>query len=220
MTITATTDGPVLARDDWATNGHLIADVARLGYLRPEWTTLDPTYGEGTFWSVWKPTVLIGTDINPAKSMWGRADGYGTPVDFTDMPFHDQFFGAVVFDPPYKLNGTPTDTGGIDERFGVDDAKPWRERMALMRSGVNECARVSRHMLLVKCQDQVVSAKIRWQTIAMRDELLPLGFDLRARFDFPSYRAQPSGRRQVNPAAVSSQLLVFQRGWKWSDLDG
>ena len=67
-------------------------------------------------------------------------------------------------------------------------------------------------------QDQVVSGKIRWQTKVIADAVEPMGFGLKHRFDFESYRAQPSGRTQKNPHACSSQLLVFQRGWQWSDL--
>lgn len=206
-------DAPVLAINKWPTNGDLIADCARLGYLNTSWRTLDPTYGYGTFWKVWRPDDLTACDIDPLKSEHGS-------IDFTALPWADKTFDAVVFDPPYKLNGTPTDTGGIDERFGVHAPARWQDRMALIRAGARECARVSAHMLLVKCQDQVVSSVIRWQTTAVADEVEPLGFGLRARFDFLSYRAQPAGRRQINPASCSSQLLVFARGWKWSDLDG
>ena len=197
---------------EWLTNGHLIADCARLGYLRSEWDTLDPTYGYGTFWSVWKPAVLVGTDLNPAKSL----DGAGS-VDFTDLPYGDRSFDAVVFDPPYKLNGTPSDTDGIDERFGVDGVSyfRWQDRMALIRDGARECARVADKVLLVKCQDQVVSGKIRWQTKAVANVVEPMGFGLRARFDFLGGRPQPAGRRQKNPRSCSSQLLVFERGWEW-----
>lgn len=207
----------VQAIDRWATNGHLIADCARLGYLCPEWTTFDPTYGYGTFWSVWQPDVLVACDLVPDKSPLGRS------VDFTSLrwagkPIPDQAFDAVVFDPPYKLNGTPR-LDDMDERFGVHVPATWQERMKLIRDGARECARVAGRVLIVKCQDQVVSSKIRWQTRAVADEVEPAGFGLIARFDFLGGRPQPSGRRQINPRSCSSQLLVFGRGWEWTDLD-
>lgn len=201
----------VLAIDRYADNGELIAKVAQLGYLQDDWKILDPTYGLGTFWSRWRPAWLYCSDIDPAKSPSPMES-----LDFTAMPFHDRQFDAVVFDPPYKLNGTPTDT--VDERYGVHQVRTWQQRMALIRAGARECARVADKVLIVKCQDQVVSSKIRWQTRAVEDEVTPLGFGLRARFDFLQRRAQPDGRRQINPASCSSQLLVFQRDWKWSDL--
>ena len=40
---------PILAIAKWSSNAALIADCARLGYLRKEWRTLEPTYGYGTF---------------------------------------------------------------------------------------------------------------------------------------------------------------------------
>lgn len=204
-------DCAVPAIGEWPTNGHLIADCARLGYLRTEWRTLDPTYGYGTFWKVWQPDELVACDLNPDKSP------IGYPVDFTNLPWDDKSFDAVVFDPPYKLNGTPSDTGGVDERFGVDGPSyfRWQDRMQLIRDGARECARVARTMLLVKCQDQVVSSKIRWQTKAVAAEVEPVGFGLKARFDFLGGRPQPGGRRQINPQSRSSQLLVFERGWRW-----
>lgn len=204
-------EGPVLAIQKWPTNGHLIADCARLGYLRDDDLVLDPTYGYGTFWKVWRPRDLTACDLDPAKSPMGES------VDFTSLPFAHLGFDAVVFDPPYKLNGNPSDTGGVDERFGVHEYRTWQERMALIRAGARECARVCERTLIVKCQDQVVSSKIRWQTRVIEDEVAPLGFGLRDRFEFLSYRAQPAGRSQINAHRCSSQLLVFERGWKWSD---
>lgn len=198
----------MLAIAKYPTNGHLIAEVARLGLLRSEDTTLDPTYGLGTFWNVWRPDNLINFDLSGRKGRDGVAD-------FTALPFADESVDAVVFDPPYKLNGTPTEE--VDERYGVAQPSRWQDRMALIRAGARECARVCRRTLAVKVQDQVVCSKIRWQTRAVADAVEPLGFALQARFDFLQRREQPAGRNQINPASCSSQLLVFRRGWKWSD---
>lgn len=194
----------------WVSNGALIADLVRLGDLRDDWWVLDPTFGEGTFWSVWRPKWLVTCDLDPAKSPNGES------IDFTCLPFDDRSFDAVVFDPPYKLNGTPT--GPSDARYGTHQPRTWQQRMALIRAGARECARVADKMLIVKCQDQVVSSVIRWQTRAVADEVEPLGFGLKHRFEFLSHRPQPAGRKQLNPLACSSQLLVFQRDWWWSDL--
>lgn len=200
---------PVLAIDKWATNGHLIAACSQLGYLQSEWRTLDPTYGYGTFWGVWRPDELVACDLDPTKSPIGRS------IDFTHLPWPARSFRASVFDGPYKLNGTPTD--GVDERFGVHQSTRWQDRMALLRAGVREVARVTDEYLLVKCQDQVVSGKIRWQTRILEDEAAAVGFGLKDRFEFLSRRPQPGGRSQVNAHRCSSQLLVFKRGWQWSD---
>lgn len=204
---------PVLAIQKWANNGHLIADCARLGYLRKEWLTLDPTYGYGAFWSVWRPDDLVACDLNPVKSPFGRS------VDFTDLPWPDRHFKAAVFDAPYKLNGTPSAgrPGDIDERYGVDvGGRDWKARMRLLLAGAREVARVTDEYLLIKCQDQVVSSKIRWQSRAIEDAVEPLGFGLKDRFEFLSFRPQPSVVTQRNAFRQSSQLLVFKRGWEWA----
>lgn len=202
---------PVMAIDKWATNGALIADCARLGYLRDEWFTLDPTYGHGTFWKEWRPKALRGTDLDPAKSI---DDCRG--VDFTAMQFGDREFDCVVFDPPYKLNGTPTEQ--VDKRYGVHESTRWQDRMALCRAGISECARVlGDGFLLVKCQDQVCSGKVRWQTVDFTAHAETQGLGLVDRFDFLSYRPQPSGTRQVTARRNASTLLVFTRGHEWRD---
>jgi len=205
-----TGENPVLAIDKWKTNGHLIADCARLGFLSAGYLTLDVTYGYGNFWTEWSPETLIGIDLNPSKS-----PSFPGGMDFRSLVFEDRSFTAVVYDPPYKLNGAPDDD--IDERYGVNVPATWQKRMQLIADGAAECARVSDLMLLVKVQDQVVSSKIRWQTKTVERVVEPQGFGLRARFDFLSYRPQDETRTQRNPRSCSSQLLVFQRDWRWED---
>jgi hypothetical protein len=205
---------PVLAIQKFPNNGHLIAACARLGYLKKSWLTLDPTYGYGTFWKVWKPRELVACDLNPDKSPIGFS------VDFTDLPWEDRTFMASVYDGPYKLNGKPSDSGGVDERFGVEQYTRWQDRMALLVHGAVEVARVTEEYMLVKCQDQVVSSKIRWQTRILEEVLELQGFGLKDRFEYLSRRAQPKKangkkRKQKNAHRCSSQLLVFKRGWSW-----
>jgi hypothetical protein len=195
-----------MATDTWPTNAHLVEDCARLGYLRKEWVTLDPTYGLGTFWKRWRPDILVGTDIHASKS------SVGDSVDFTHLPYGDRTFDSVVFDPPYKLNGTPTES--VDSRYGVHVPRTWQERMELITDGLDECARVlGDGYLLLKCQDQVCSGKVRWQTVEFTKHLAALRLGLVDRFDMLSYRPQPEGRRQVHARRNASTLLIFKRGW-------
>lgn len=197
----------VLAIDKWKSNAELIASCAELGYLRKEWSTLDPTYGLGTFWKVWRPELLIATDIDPKKSPH-TSNG----IDFRALPWVDRTFDAVVFDPPYKLNGTPD--ASIDERYAVHVPTRWQDRMTLCMDGIRECARVlGDGYLLVKMQDQVCSGKVRWQTRVFADVAGDCGLGLVDRFDFLSYRPQGKEVRQVHARRNSSQLLVFKRGW-------
>lgn len=191
---------------DWSTNAELIADVAVLGWLADDLTVLDATYGLGAFWTKYRPPLLTGVDINPERSPWGCA------VDFRDLPFDDRSFDVAVLDPPYKLNGTPS-LEGFDASYGVDARSSWQDRMRLIADGARECARVARKHLLVKCQDQVVSGKMRWQTDVVTEVAYRAGFRKADRFDFRSAGIpQPAGRRQQHARHSVSQLLVFTRG--------
>jgi ubiquinone/menaquinone biosynthesis C-methylase UbiE len=206
----------VLAAKNWPTNGHLIADVAKL-YLRKDHRILDVTFGLGVWWSMWQPDHLVASDIKP-----GLGAGYGAVplddtidfhpgVDFRNLPFVDSEFDVVAFDPPYKLNGTDQGEGA---RYGVHIPQEWRAKMQMIREGITECARVVRKggKVLMKCQDQVCSGKVRFQTIDFTNHAHAVGLDLIDRFDYyGGYRAQPDGRRQVHARGRGSTLLIFER---------
>lgn len=182
----------------WPTNAHLIEACADLGYLNADWPTLDPTFGKGTFWRRWAPTSLTCHDL--------KFDG----VDFRNLPHPDGQFQAITFDPPYKLNGTPS---GTDERYGVDVAATLNERHQLMFDGLDECVRVlaPSGTLLVKCQPQVASGRVWWQDRMMAERAEKHGLrhvDTLVMLTRP--RPQPGGRRQVHARRNYSTLLVLR----------
>ena len=197
----------VQACGPWQNNAQLIRDgVVPLGYLASWMKVLDPTYGQGRFWTLWRPERLITCDIDPSKSPIGYA------LDFTAMPFDDSIFDAVVFDPPYKLNGT----GGSvtsDEAYGVADRTSWQDRHSLIKLGIAECQRVCAPSgyVLVKCMDQVCSGHVRWQTDEFSAHAQSLGLRKVDRFDLLSSRPQPPGRRQIHARRNYSTLLVFKK---------
>lgn len=202
MTATA----PVLAATQWRTNGDLIADCARLGYLDANRLILDPTYGRGTWWTTWRPAHLVACDLDPAKSPIGYS------VDFTAMPFDDNAFGAVTYDPPYKLNGTPSHN--VDERYGVAGSyTSAADRHQLILDGLTECARVldAGGHLLVKCQDQVNAGRVRWQTDLVTQRAHELGLTKIDALLMLGGRPQPEGRRQVHARRNYSTLLILQK---------
>jgi len=200
---TATDLEPVRSAHTWPTNGHLIADVARIGYLRSSDRVLDPTYGLGVWWSCWRPDRLTAHDLEPGKAPDGAQD-------FRDLPYPRASFDAVTFDPPYKLNGTPDEA--TDGRYGVDQPATVPERMALIFDGMTEAARVltRRGALFVKVQDQVVSGAVYWQTDEVTAHAEALGFGKVDRFDLlGGGRPQPAGRAQQHAYGRPSTLLVF-----------
>ena len=190
-------DDLVLAATRWPTNAAMIADVATLGYL--EGPVLDPTWGSGTWWNIWRPDTLVAHDLY-------TLDG----VDFRRLPHPDGLFNAVAFDPPYKLNGRSTEQ--VDRRYGV--AGPftrWQDRHALIRDGLTECARVlapGGHLLL-KCQDQVCSGRVRWQTDEFTSHAAALGLAKVDRLDFLKSPRPQAATRQVHARRNHSTLLIF-----------
>lgn len=189
---------PVFAFDSWPTNGHLIAVVAKL-YIPADALVVDYTYGRGTWWTIIRPAHFVAHDL--------RLDG----VDFRHPPEADESVGAAAFDPPYKLNGRPDPA--VDGRYGVDEPTRWQDRIALMLDGVKGIAPTIRPggVLLAKCQDQVCSGHVRWQSDLITEAAAGCGLVKVDRFDFPDYRPQPEGRRQVHARRNTSQLLVFRK---------
>jgi tRNA G10 N-methylase Trm11 len=205
----------VLAAHSWRTNAELIADVAKLGYLRREWLTLDPTWGRGKWWTIWAPDggKLVRHDLH-------TLDG----VSFTDLPHEANTFDAVAFDPPYVSIGGRKTAGvkygaGMHAAFGLTDAPRTPIGLQLLiEEGMAECDRVlkPRGYLLVKCQDYVSSGKY-WPGTFFTTQYAThygLGLELVDRFEHVAThpRPQPAGRRQVHARRNLSTLLVFRKG--------
>lgn len=194
---------PVLAIGYAKTNTELIVACRDLGYIKG--SVYDPTFGLGRFWKLWRPDDFTASDLTPKRPV-------DFVADFTNLPIGDETFDTVVYDPPFKLNGT----GGShasDESYGVADKVSWQDRMTLCFKGLTECIRVTKvgGFLLMKCQDQVCSGKVRWQTFEFTNETLSQGCELVDRLELISYRPQPKGRKQVHARRNHSTLLVFKK---------
>lgn len=194
----------VLTHGDWSTNAEMVAEgLVPLGYLGALEPTLDMTYGLGKWWARWRPVNLTGIDINPEKSPIGR------PVDYRCTGFEPGEFSRITLDGPYRLNGTP-DTES-DASYGVDVPATWQERHASICDGITEAARLleRKGILIVKCQPQVCSGQKRWQPRIFANHAETVGFRQLDELQFPSFRDQPSGRRQVHSRINYSVALVL-----------
>lgn len=197
------TDTAIRAIGARRNNAELVVDLAQLGYLNGR--VLDATFGLGRFWNLHRPEQLVTVDIDPTRD----AD---IVADFRHLPFPSNAFGAVVLDPPYKLNGTSTGKGpsASDVDYGVTVYQPPKERHQMICDGITECTRVASQYLIVKCQDQVVSGRVHWQTRIFADHAESIGLGLVDMLHVTSYRAQPPGRRQIHARRDYSTALVFE----------
>lgn len=178
------------------TNADLIQAVAQLGYVSSDDVVFDATYGRGVWWRLFKPSVL-----------------YAGVSDFRHLPAADNTYDVVAFDPPYRLNGTP-DRGDEDLRYGIEVPTRWQDRMSLMADGLAECIRVTKvgGRVLMKCQDQVCSGKVRWQTDVSTLQARGWGCEkLDMLHLVRPMRPQPPGRDQVHARRNYSTLLVFRK---------
>lgn len=195
----------IKAATTWRTNGELIADCARLGYLQEDWRTLDPTFGRGGWWTQWGPHELVTHDI--------RLDR----VDFRDLPYPDQTFQQAVFDPPYMApGGRKTSTiGEMNDRFGMHEAaRTPKENQELIDAGITELHRVlrPRGWLLVKCMDYVTGGKLWLGTHHTLTHSLSLGFDCVDRLEHIRSQGPQSQTTQVHARRNLSTLFVLKKG--------
>jgi hypothetical protein len=184
-------------------NAELMVDCAGLGYL-PE-PVLDVTYEHGRFWNLYRPARLVTNDLDPAT----EAELHH---DVRRLPFDDGSFATVVFDPPYKLNGTSTGKGpsASDASYGVaGEYRSVADKHGLINDGIVECARVASEFVLLKCMDQVCNGVVHWQTHLFTATAAANHLELVDMLHVPGYRKQPAGRRQIHARRDYSTLLVF-----------
>lgn len=165
----------VQAATRWRTNAAMIADCARLGYLRREWATLDPTYGKGNWWTEWRPAKLAAYDLNPDCGVH--------VADFRHLPIVLDSFDAAVFDPPYIAQGgreTSTEQEFIS-RFGLRDAPRTPDAIRLLiHDGLRELRRVVKPggFILSKAKNYVTSGHLYIGAHYMVQDGIDLGLEL------------------------------------------
>lgn len=190
-----------MAAQSWPTNADLIADVAHL-YFDPVETILDVTYGRGNWWKKYHPPVLLAHDLY-------TLDG----VDFRELPEATDAVEVVAFDPPYvSMGGRETSTiEDFTDRYGMLLApRTPTDLRAYIRAGLDECARVASHLIIVKCQDYISSGTYQPATHWLLEDAGKMGLSLVDRFEHITRpRPQPPGRRQVHARRNLSTLFVL-----------
>lgn len=181
-------------------NSELIEDAAKLGYIRG--TCLDLTYGEGSFWKRYRPEELVTNDLDLLKGDWH--------FDFRATAWPSRSYGTVIFDPPYKMAGTPA-SPEMDARYGTTEAMTRSEVLCGLAGGIAEACRLSDDLVLVKMQDQVNGGKVRWQTDVATDVARACEFRKIDILILAGGRKQPDGKSQKHARHEYSTLLVFGR---------
>lgn len=170
------------------TNAQAVAELAALGFC-PE-PVIDTTYGRGKFWTQHRPADLTTNDLRTDADL---------RHDYRE-PWPAQMRGryaTVVFDPPYKLNGTPTD----DDRYGVDAPATMAQRLDDIATGLvwSSTLVAPGGLLWAKFQDQVACGRMQWQSDLVADAMRVSHFTREARmFVHTGARPQRSQRRARN----------------------
>lgn len=168
----------VLAAKKWTTNGHLIADVAQL-YLHTGMRTLDPTFGAGVWWKVWRPDELVchSPDID------------GPSYDFRRVDEPSASFDLIAYDPPYVTIGGRS-TSSIQDfhrRYGLMEVpKVPEDTQQLMHDGLDEMRRLIRPggIILAKCKAYVWNGKVWWGDDLLQAHAAKIGLRKIDRFEF------------------------------------
>jgi len=117
-------------------------------------TVLDPTWGQGAFWSRTDDYVVTGTDVVPERGPDGTAD-------CRNLPHADGSFDLVVFDPPHNADAGAASVMG--NRYGTYRGPELEE---VVRVGSREAWRVGRLGCLIKVTDGVHGGRLvlmsRW----------------------------------------------------------
>lgn len=201
----------VKAATAWRTNADLVDACWKLGYVHGR--TLDPTYGLGNWWLTGQAAVDSGSvacDLDPEKAGNVRAD-------FRELPFADDSFDTVVFDPPYVSPGGRKTTGLPEfwARYGMGATAKSPELLFEYNSaGFRECIRVAKRgtHVLYKSQDYISSGKLKPVTHWIINDADYYGMEYVDRLEhIGEGRPQPKGRRQVHARRNLSTLLVFRK---------
>lgn len=197
--------GDVPAFTPLRSNAVLIEHAYRLDYIREDDRVLDATYGTGAFWRLRQPRYFLSNDADPETAAQRH-------YDFRCLAehFEPRAFDVIVYDPPYKLNGTPS--GPMDLRYGVGQPTRWQDRMQQCRDGVRSCCDLEPRTLLIKCMSQVVSGRVVWQPAEFEQVARARGYHKTDELLMHTGRPQPAGRRQVHARRNYSTMLVMEKG--------
>jgi SAM-dependent methyltransferase len=212
----STRDQPVIFSAHRGDNADLIRDAMVL-HVTPGAKIADVTFNSGKFW---KKTNLAQYDFH-RSDLYYASDDPAVQIlraDFRDLPYKNDDFDAIVFDPPYRISASvrPLD---CDDNYGNNStaihegATTYPSLLARYEQGAREAFRVLRPggKFFVKCQDVVTGNKLRLTPVDIHDRLTSLGFQLADKFVLLSNGVRPRAETgtQRHARRSDSTLLVF-----------
>jgi len=151
-------------------NDLLINQVVEF-YVRAGSKIADVTYGKGVFWRKvnLKDYIFHPSDILTCPK---------TPYDFRALPYKDEAYDVVVFDPPYVHNPGQLIVDANYKNRDTTRGMYHDDILDLYASGMREAWRVLKQggQLWVKCKDELESSTQRWSHIELFLIALELGF--------------------------------------------
>jgi hypothetical protein len=199
----------VWAATNWQFNGDLIADVAKLGYIRDDDCCIDLTYGKGTWWKRYRPTLLATNDIDDTT----KAEYHD---DFRATKWFDDNFDVVAFDPPYiSPGGRETSTiADFNSRFGLQSTPRTVLGLREMnQDGLDEARRICKPggIILVKCMNYISSGRYQPEVFVMWEAATAFGLQMVDQFIMIRRSGPQSQKTQVHARNNYSVLLIFQK---------
>lgn len=199
----------VWAATNWQFNGDLIADVAKLGYIRDDDCCIDLTYGKGTWWKRYRPTLLATNDIDDTT----KAEYHD---DFRATKWFDDNFDVVAFDPPYiSPGGRETSTiADFNSRFGLHSTPRTVLGLREMnQDGLDEARRICKPggIILVKCMNYINGGRYQPEVFVMWEAATVFGLQMVDQFIMIRHPGPQSQKTQVHTRNNYSVLLIFQK---------
>jgi hypothetical protein len=196
------------------TNDEVFPQILSL-YVPKGSKVADVTFGKGVFW---KRVNSKDYDFYPSDIKDG--------IDCRNLPYGNNIFDAVVFDPPYMHTPGGTAHNGhqnyedyYKNNWSSNSTKKYHEAVLdLYFTAANEAWRILRGdgVYIIKCQDEVCANRQRLTHVEIINELTRKGFVVEDLFVVVR-RNKPGVSRvlkQVHARKNHSYFLVFRKAMK------
>jgi len=187
-------------------NSDLFKAVSEL-YLKEGHYIADVTYGKGVFW---KQIDIAKYHFYPSDLLTVKKALY----DFKFLPYKDNTFDVVVFDPPYCHN--PGKMMSNKNYLNAETTKGLyhQDIMELYEKGLMEAKRIlkTNGIILVKCKDEIESSIQQWSHIEIQNIATKIGLYAKDLFIL-NPKAYPviQYKRQQHARKNHSYLWIFKK---------